>query len=135
MPKHDPYDSAKSDDGSSATGEVASTNKKERTPEQEAAVRRHLRFQDDQRSGDEATDGGAFSSITNTSAGIILRVGLMVIRASVGMAFGGSGSKDVNLRIPIGLIGIIVGALICCLGFAVWAVATLCLTIYRAISG
>jgi hypothetical protein len=109
--------------------------RKKPTPEQEAAVRRHLRYQDDQRSQDEAADGGVFSSITNTGAGIILRIGLMVMRAGGRMISGGSGRTGVYWGYPLGTITIVIGALICCVGFLVWGVVALCQAIYRGMAG
>jgi len=105
------------------------------TPEQEAAVRRHLRYQRGQRSGDEEGDGGAQSPITNTGAGIVLRIGLKVIESGLGLIAGGGGRNDVYWGFPFGILAIVAGALICGFGIVVWSVVTVGQLIYRAISG
>lgn len=105
------------------------------TPEQEAAVRRHLKYQRGQRSSDEQGDGGAFSSITNTGAGIVLKIGLKVIKSGLGLIGGGGGRNDVYWGFPFGILAIVAGALICGLGMVVWSVVTVGQIIYRAISG
>jgi hypothetical protein len=109
--------------------------KKKPTPEQDAAVRRHLRYQNDQRLQDEADNKGVFSSITKTGAGVILRIGLMVMRAGGRMISRGSGHTGVYWGYPFGMITIVAGALISCVGFLFWAVAALCQAIYRGIAG
>lgn len=110
-------------------------NRPKPTPEQEAAIQRHLRYQNNQHSGDDQTDGGVLSSITKTSAGLILRIGLMVMRAGARLISGGSRRTGVYWGYPLGMITIVAGALICCVGFLVWAVVALCQAIYRGIAG
>lgn len=133
MPTHNPYDSAASEDSSDAVDDVAKPRKAKRTPEQEAAVQRHLRHQNNQRSGKEQTDGGAFSSIANTGSGIILRIGLRVMRSGVAMIARGGGKNDVYWGYPIGMLIIVVGGLVCCLGLVIWAVLALGQAIHRGI--
>ena len=134
MSKFDPYDSATSEDDSSLADEVAQSSKKERTPEQEAAVQRHLRRQNNQRSGDEQTDGGAQPSIANSGPGIAFRIGLKVMRSGGKLFLGGGGRADVYWGYPIGAVIVLVGAVISCLGLAIWAVLAMGQAIYRAIS-
>jgi len=105
------------------------------TPEQEAAVRRHLKYQRGQRSGDEEGDGGAQSPLTFTSAGIVLKIGLKVIERGLGLIAGGGGRNDVYWGFPIGTLAIVAGALICGFGIVVWSAVTVGHLIYRAISG
>jgi hypothetical protein len=133
MPTHNPYDSAASENSSDAADEVVQPSKAKRTPEQKAAVQRHLRHQNKQRSGKEKTEGGAFSAITNTGFGIILRIGLRVMRSGAAMISRGGGKNDVYWGYPIGMLIIVVGGLICCVGLAIWAVLALGQAIYRGI--
>jgi hypothetical protein len=135
MPKYDPYDSATLEDGASATDEAKQSGEKERTHEQEAAVRRHLRHQSEQRSRDEQTDGDRFSLITDTGAGLLFRIGLRVIKAANKLMFGDHRSNDVYWGYPIGMAIIVIGALICGLGIVIWAVVVLFRMIYRGITG
>ncbi len=134
MPTFDPYDTAASEDSSEATGQAAQSSKAKRTPEQDAAVQRHLRHQNNQRSGKEQTDGGAFSSITYTSSGIVLRIGLRVMRSGVAMISRGGGNTDVYWGYPIGMLIIVVGGLVCGVGLVIWAVLALGQAIYRGIA-
>jgi len=134
MPTHDPYDSAASENSSDAADEVAQPSKVKRTPEQEAAVRRHLRHQNEQRPGKEQKDGGAFSAITTTASGLVLRIGLRVMRSGLAMLGGGSGRNDVYWGYPIGMLIIVVGGFICCVGVVIWAVSALTQAIYRGIT-
>ena len=98
-----------------------------RTPKQEADLRRHLRHQDNQRAEE--------SSITNSGYAIIFRIGLKVIRSGGQLFLGGGKVTDVFWGFPVGMIVVMFGALICCLGLAVWAVLASFHAMYRAISG
>jgi len=135
MPKYDPYDSATPEDGVSASDEAEQTGKKRRRHEQEAAVRRHLRYQRGQRPEKEQSDGDRFSLITNTGAGLVFSIGLSVMSAGAEMMFGGHRANDVYWGYPIGTAIIVFGALICGLGIAIWAVVVLFRAIYRGITG
>jgi len=133
MPTYNPYDSAASENSSDAADEVAQPSKAKRTPEQEAAVQRHLRHQNEQRPGKEQKDGGAFSVITTTASGLILRIGLRVMRSGAAMIGRGGGKNDVYWGYPIGALIIVVGGLICGVGLFIWAVSALGQAIYRGI--
>ena len=101
-----------------------------RTPTQEADLRRHLRHlrhQDNQRQGE--------SSITNSGFAIIFRIGVKVIRTGGQLFLGGGKVTDVFWGFPLGMIVVVMGALICCLGLVVWALLASFHAIYRAISG
>lgn len=135
MPKYDPYDSAAPEDGISASDEAEQTAKKRRRHEQEAAVRRHLRYQRGQRPEEKQSDGGRFSLITNTGAGLVFRIGLSVIGAGTEMIFAERQTSGVYWGYPIGTAIVVFGALICGLGITIWAVVVLSRAIYRGITG
>ena len=97
------------------------------TPEQEANLQRHLRHQDNQRQGE--------SSISNAGFAIIFRIGVKVIRTGGQLFLGGGKVTDVFWGFPLGMIVVVMGALICCLGLVVWALLASFYAIYRAISG
>ncbi len=105
-----------------------------RTPEQEAAVQRHLKNQDRRRSRDEPANDSIFSPIANTSAGIILRIALRILR-SAGKLIISDGGGDVNLKVPLGMVMFLAGGLLFCVGLVVWVVIATTQAIWRAIAG
>jgi hypothetical protein len=135
MPKYDPYDSATPEDGVSASDEAEQTANKRRRHEQEAAVRRHIRYQRGQRPEEERSDGGRFSLITNTGAGLVFSIGLSVIGAGTEMIFGDHRTNDVYWGYPFGTAIVAFGALVCGLGIAIWTVVVSFRAIYRGVTG
>lgn len=106
-----------------------------RTPEQEAAVRRHLRYQDGQRSRDEQANDSVFSPIANTSAGIVLRIALRIMGSGGKLIFSTGDRADVNLKVPIGIVSFLAGGLLFCVGLVVWIVVATIQAIWRGIAG
>ncbi len=91
-----------------------------RTPEQEAALQRHLRYQTRQRKG-QPSPGAASSSFLKSKEAIGIRIALAgIVLILVGILFGhGFG--------PLGLIPVLIGVLIVIVGFAVQVARSLTL--------
>ncbi len=92
-----------------------------RTPEQEAALQRHLRYQTRQRKGQPSSPGAASSSFLKSKEAIGIRIALPgLVLILVGILFGhGFG--------PLGLIPVLIGVLIVIVGFAVQVARSLTL--------